>query len=135
MITKILSIFSACSIVVIIIIFNLYMSANNEKIKAQQSLEVAKLSLTEIKKDFTEQSIKNDLLNIDVGRISQERDQVNAKLNSYRDRENVIKKKPKLIERIANRATASMFNNICAASGGDCKNKTTKANTDNADSN
>jgi len=111
------------------------MSANNEKIKAQQSLEMAKLSLTEIKKDFTEQSIKNDLLNVDVGRISQERDQANAKLNSYRDRENVIKKKPRLIERLANRATASMFNNICSSSGGDCKNTTPKANTDNADSN
>lgn len=113
-------------------IFNMYMSANDDKVKAEQSLEMTVVALKEIKTDFSNQVSENGALNNKLGKITTERDFANQKLNGYRDREYVVSKKPKAIERLANRATSSMFNNICAASGGDCQNKTTNSKPDSA---
>ena len=109
----------------------LYLNERDDRIKAETSLETTKLTLKATVANFKAQALLSNQLNIAISKITMEKDIAISKLNSYRSRENVIKKNPKLIERLANSATKRMFNDLCSSSGGDCKDKAAKAKPDN----
>lgn len=116
-------------------VFTLYLGERDERIKAEINLESTKLTLETTITNFNNQVTLNNGLNIDVAKITFEKDVAISELNGYRSRENVIKKKPKLVERLANAATKRMFNDLCTSSGGNCKDKTAKSKSNNSTSN
>ena len=114
---------------------NSYLNKRDELIKSNQALNTLTATHNIIIEDFKNQSTKLENLNREFGAIQVKKDIAVSKLNEYRGRENVVSKKPKTIERLANAATKRMFDNLCSSSGGDCGSKTTKTESDNSTNN
>lgn len=133
MLSKGLLISNVITILLCIGLYYLWDCEKEERIIAEQSLKTTKAALKTQREDFEQQSRELNGLNREFGKLSSEHSTAINKLNTYRDRENVAKKKPELVSRVANRAAKRLFNDICAATGGDCKAQTSKGSTSTTD--
>lgn len=115
-------------------LFYLYDSEKTDRIKAESALESAQLTLVVERENYQRQADKLLLLNTDMALVQSRSDMLTNQLNGYRDREKLLQKKPETIERLANAATAGVFNDILrASSGGDNQSKASDSSTDTDD--
>lgn len=132
---KALSSVIAILVICLGLITNTYLNNRDELTKAEQANDSLQLTLDATVSDFKSQGTKLESLNFELDKIQTEKDVAYNKLNEYRSRENVVKKKPKAIERIANAATKRMFIDLCSSTGGNCQDKAANTDTSNTTSN
>ena len=115
-------------------LFYLYDGEKEDRVKAEAALGQVTLTLAVERKKLQTQADDLLALNLKTASIQSETDVLINQLNGYRGREKLLQKKPKSIERLANAATRSVFNDILrASSGGDGKDSTPDPVTDSGD--
>lgn len=132
--TKILMGVLAVTVLLCGVLFYRYDREKEERVKAQAALSQVQLTLTTERENVKRQAAEIVDLNVRFMTVQSRADALINQMNGYRDRERLLQKKPKTIERLANAATGRMFNDILrASSGGDNQDSTTEpvTNTDN----
>lgn len=132
--TKILIGVLAVMVILCGVLFYRYDHEKEERVKAQAALSQVQLTLATERENLKRQAAEIVDLNVRFMTVQSRADVLINQMNGYRDRERLLQKKPKTIERLANAATDRMFNDILrASSGGDNQDSTTEpvTNTDN----
>ena len=133
--TKIFGVVTAVLLAASCGLFYLWDSEKTERIRFEQAYDQLEVTHKEMKADFEEQVERNTELNRTLVRVEIERDQVNNQLNGYRDREKLLKRKPKTIERLANAATQRLFIDFHTLTTGESEDTATEASPDTTDRN
>lgn len=112
-------------------LFYLYGQEKEKRVKAESALGQVNLTLAIERENSQRQADKLLLLNTDMALIQSRSDMLTNQMNEYRDREKLLQKRPKSVERLANAATNRVFNGILRASSSTYdKDKTAKPGTD-----
>lgn len=99
-------------------LFYLYDNEKENRIKSESALQQVKVTLQSQKDDFNLQIEKNTALNVRMTAVQIKADIAQNELDTYRNREKLLQKKPKAIERLANAATNKLWDDILRASSG-----------------